>query len=502
MSTTPRLADVPLFIDGNYSQGSGEAFDNIYPATGEALCAVAGASAADCDDAIASALEGFKRWSRTPPAERSRVLRRAAEIVRTYQRELAELEVYDTGKPIREAEPDDIVTAIDCLDYMGAQAASIHGHQFDFGESFAYTRREPLGVCAGIGAWNYPIQLAAWKVAPCLAAGNAMVYKPSELTPTNAVRLAAILVEAGVPRGVFNVVHGGKDVGHYLATHSAIAKVSVTGSVPTGRRVAVSAGEHLKKVTLELGGKSPLIIFEDADFESALGAALAANFYSQGENCCNGTRVFVHASLYERFIAALAERTAKLIVGNPMDPATQIGSLISRDHRDRVMGFIEAGKQSGARLVAGGVNPIIPGFEGGSFVAPTIFADCHDDMTIVSEEIFGPVMSVLQFHSEDEVVARANATEFGLAAGVFSRDIRQAHRVIGQIEAGVCWLNTYNYAPASLPFGGYKQSGIGRENGIYAIDHYTQIKSVYVELGKPSFPFDAQSENPSPILSN
>jgi betaine-aldehyde dehydrogenase len=271
-----------------------------------------------------------------------------------------------------------------------------------------------------------------------------------------------------------------------------VAKVSVTGSVQTGRRVAVSAGKGLKKVTLELGGKSPLIIFDDADFDRAVGAALGANFYSQGENCCNGTRVFVQARIHDRFVEALANRARHLIVGDPMNPATQIGSLISAAHRDRVMGFIEVGRRAGAKLVAGGAAVLVPGFEGGNFVEPTIFAGCLDDMRIVTEEIFGPVMSVLRFENEDEVIRRANGTEFGLAAGVFTTDIKRAHRVIHQLEAGICWINTYNFAPATLPFGGYKQSGIGRENGIYAIDHYTQIKSVYVEMGSPSFPFDSK----------
>lgn len=488
---TPKFDEIPLYIGGERRKAkSGVLWDNLYPATGEKLSGIHIASTADIDEAMEAASKGFSVWSRMHPVDRSRILRKASEIIRSRQRELAELEVYDTGKPIREAEPDDVVTAIDCLDYMGSQAASIHGHQFDFGESFAYTRKEPLGICAGIGAWNYPIQLAAWKAGPCLAAGNSMIYKPSELTPSNAVRLAEILTEAGVPPGVFNVVHGGADVGRYLASHDAVSKVSVTGSVPTGRKVAAAAADGLKKVTLELGGKSPLIIFDDANFDKAVGAALGANFYSQGENCCNGTRVFVHEAIYDRFVEALSARSRSLKVGNPMDPATQIGSLISPEHKARVMRFIELGRKTGARLVTGGNAAHIPGFENGNFVEPTIFADCSDAMDIVREEIFGPVMSVMRFSNEAEVVARANATEFGLAAGVFTADIKRAHRIIGQLEAGVCWINTYNFAPATLPFGGFKKSGIGRENGIYAIDYYTQIKSVYVELGEPAYPYD------------
>lgn len=484
------LRNSSLHIAGEAVQGRGARIDNVYPATGEAYGDVAFASIEDCDDAIAAARDGFRIWSATHPVERSRVLRRASEIVRARQRELAENEVFDTGKPIREAEPDDVVTAIDCLDYMGAQAASIHGHHFDFGESFAYTRREPLGVCLGIGAWNYPIQLAAWKAGPCLAAGNAMVFKPSEFTPTNAVRLAEILEEAGLPKGVFNVVQGDAEVGRYLTTHPGIAKVSITGSVATGVRVAAAATAELKKVTLELGGKSPLVIFDDADLDRAVNAALAANFYSQGENCCNGTRVFVQSGVYDAFVEAIRWRADALVVGDPMDPRTQIGALISAKHRDRVLSYIEAGVADGAKLIAGGGPARVDGLPGGYFVRPTIFAQCEDSMRIVRDEIFGPVMSILRFETEDEVVARANDTEFGLAAGVFTRDIGRAHRVIARIEAGVCWLNTYNFAPATLPFGGHKKSGIGRENGIYAIDHYTQIKSVYVELGQPTFPYD------------
>ena len=485
------LRDVPLFINGKTTTGKGgQTMANVYPATGLEICQIHLASPEDVADAISAAKAAFPGWAATHPVDRSRILRRASELLRVHQRELAELEVLDTGKPISEAEPDDIVTAIDCLDYMGAQAASIHGHQFDFGESFAYTRREPLGVCVGIGAWNYPIQLAAWKAGPCLAAGNTMVFKPSELTPMTAVRLAELLVEAGVPAGVFNVVHGRANVGEQLTRHPDIAKVSVTGSVPTGKAVMASAADGLKKITVELGGKSPMIVFEDADIEKTVGAAMGANFYSQGENCCNGTRVFVHARLYDRFVARLAERVANLIVDDPMNPKTQIGSLISRQHRDCVLGYIEAGQESGARLIVGGGPIEVEGFEGGNFVAPTVFADCSDDMSIVREEIFGPVMSLLRFESEDEVIRRANTTDFGLAAGVFTNDIKRAHRVIERLEAGVCWINTYNFAPATLPFGGHKQSGIGRENGIYAIDHYTQIKSVYVEMGDPAFPYD------------
>ncbi|HXH02759.1 MAG TPA: betaine-aldehyde dehydrogenase [Candidatus Competibacteraceae bacterium] len=484
------LSEQKLYIGGGYVEAtSGETFATVNPATNEVLCQVQQASAADVERAVASAREGFAQWSALTGAERGRILNRAAQLLRARNRELAELEVLDTGKPLQEAVAVDVLSGADCLEYYAGLAAGLTGEYIPLGRNFGYTRREPLGVCAGIGAWNYPLQIACWKSAPALACGNAMLFKPAELTPLSALRLAEIYSEAGLPEGVFNVVQGDARVGRLLTAHPGIAKVSLTGEVGTGKKVMAAAAETLKHVSLELGGKSPLIVFADADLGNAVSAAMLANFYTQGEICSNGTRVFVQRALLEPFLAQLAERTRKLRIGDPMDPDTQVGALISRQHLEKVLEYIEAGRQAGARLVCGGGRPADPALARGNFVEPTVFAECTDDMRIVQEEIFGPVMAVLAFDEEEEVIERANATRFGLAAGVFTRDLARAHRVVAQLEAGICWINNYNLTPIELPFGGVKESGLGRENGWAALEHYTQVKSVYVELGDVACPY-------------
>jgi betaine-aldehyde dehydrogenase len=360
----------------------------------------------------------------------------------------------------------------------------LSGAQYPLKNAFAYTRKEPLGVCVGIGAWNYPLQIACWKSAPALAAGNAMIFKPSELTPVTAFKLAEIYLQAGVPPGVFNVLHGRGQTGALLAAHPGVAKVSLTGSVPTGKKVMQTAAGTLKRVTMELGGKSPLIVFDDADLEQAVAAAMMGNFYTQGEVCTNCTRVFVQRGLVDKFLARLKERTALLRLGDPMDPLTEVGALISADHARKVMDYIASGLAEGATLCSGGHRVEVAGLEQGNFVAPTIFSDCQDNMRIVQEEIFGPVLSMLTFDDEAEVLRRANASRFGLAAGVFTRDLTRAHRVAAKLKAGICWINNYNITPIEMPFGGAGESGIGHENSMVAMDHYTQLKTVYVELGE------------------
>ena len=479
------------YIDGRFTAAqSGEVFDNINPATGALISKVEVALEPEINQAIVAAEKGFRLWSAMSGVERGRILNKTAHLLRARNRELAELEVRDTGKPIQEAEAVDVASGADCLEYFAGVAGSLRGEQIALNNAFVYTRREPIGVCAGIGSWNYPIQIACWKAAPALACGNAMIFKTSELTPTTPVKLAEIFTEAGLPDGVFNVVHGDARTGTLLSSDPRVAKVSLTGSIGVGKKILAAAAASMKRTTMELSGKSALIVFADADLHQAVSAAMLGNFYTQGEICTNCTRVYVHAGIHDRFIELLAARTAKLVVGDPMAPGTQVGALISRVHMDRVLGYVASGKAEGATLVSGGERVDAGALAHGNYVRPAIFSDCTDDMKIVREEIFGPVMSVLRFQDEDEVVTRANATRFGLAAGLFTRDLSRAHRVAAKLEAGICWINNYNITPIEMPFGGIKESGLGHENGQAAIEHYTQLKSVYVELGNVQCPYE------------
>lgn len=471
----------------------GRTFQTLNPATNRPLCEVEVSDAAEVEAAVEAAEAGFAVWSAMGGTARGRILKRAADLLRARNRELAVLETLDSGKPISEAETVDVHSGADCLEYYGGLAATLGGEHVDLGaewnHSFFYTRREPLGVCAGIGAWNYPLQIACWKAAPALACGNAMIFKPAELTPLTALKLAEVFKEAGLPDGVFNVVQGFAETGQLLTQHDRIAKVSLTGEVGTGKKVMAAAAASLKEVTLELGGKSPLIVFADADLDNAVSAALLANFFTQGEICSNGTRVFVEAPIKEAFLERLVARTKAMRIGDPLDPDTQVGALISAEHRDKVRDYIRAGVAAGAKLMTGEALPDDPALAEGNYVAPAVFDACTDEMSIVQEEIFGPVLSLLSFSEEDDVVARANATPFGLAAGVFTRDLQRAHRVIARLQAGTCWINTYNLTPIEMPFGGYRQSGLGRENGQAAIEHYSQLKSVFVEMGDVESPY-------------
>ena len=484
------LPEQSLYIGGSYQDAtSGETFDTINPATGQVITSVQHAGPSDVDRAVASAREGFLIWREMSGGERGRILNKAAALLRENNEEIARLEVLDTGKPIQEAIAVDVLSGADAIEYYAGIAASIHGETFQLSNSWVYTRREPLGVCVGIGAWNYPVQIACWKSAPALACGNSMVFKPAELTPLTALKLAEIYTEAGLPDGVFNVVQGDHRTGESLVAHPDVAKVSLTGEVGTGKIVMANAAATLKQVTLELGGKSPLIIFDDADLDNAVSAALMANFYTQGEICSNGTRVYVHEEVHDEFLERLVTRTSKMKIGDPMDSDTHVGALISQEHMEKVLSYVEAGRAAGATLVIGGERPSDPSLAGGYFVEPTVFDACTDDMSIVQEEIFGPVMAVLTFRDEDDVIARANDTPYGLAAGVFTKDIQRAHRVVARLEAGTTWINNYNITPVEMPFGGYKQSGIGRENSLVTINHYTQVKSVYVEMGDVEAPY-------------
>ena len=475
-----------LYLNGRREPAtSGEAFAVVNPYDGSLLAKVEQASQADVDRAVSSACEGQRHWAAMTGMERGRILQRAVALLRERNDELAELETRNTGKPISETASVDITTGADVLEYYAGLAPAIEGTQIPLREtSFVYTRREPLGVIAAIGAWNYPLQIACWKTAPALAAGNAVVFKPSEVTPLSVMKLAEIFTQAGLPDGVFNVVHGDGQVGQMLTQHEGIAKVSFTGEVGTGKQVmAAAGGSTLKPVTMELGGKSPLIVFADADLDRAADAAMMANFYSSGQVCTNGTRVFVAREVKRAFEEKIVERVTRIRAGNPLDPNVNFGPLVSFEHQAKVLGYIKLGKEEGARILAGGDTWNRGDFAAGAWAAPTVFTDCRDDMRIVGEEIFGPVMAILDFDDEEELIRRANDTHYGLAAGVFTENLARAHRTIHRLEAGICWINTWGESPAEMPVGGYKQSGVGRENGIETLAHYTQTKSVQVEMG-------------------
>lgn len=476
-----------LYINGAYTDSaSGDTFDAVNPANGECIAQLQAANAQDVDKAVAAAKQGQPVWAAMTAMERSRILRRAVDILRDRNDELAAIETADTGKPLSETRSVDIVTGADVLEYYAGLIPALEGQQIPLrGSAFVYTRREPLGVVAGIGAWNYPLQIALWKSAPALAAGNAMIFKPSEVTSLTALKLAEIYTEAGLPAGVFNVLTGsGDQVGQMLTEHPGIAKVSFTGGIASGKKVmANAAGSTLKDVTMELGGKSPLIIFADADLDKAADIAMMANFYSSGQVCTNGTRVFVPQALQAAFEQKIVERVKRIHIGDPSDERVNFGPLVSFQHRDSVMRYIDSGKREGATLLLGGCSLTEGALAHGAYVAPTVFTHCRDDMQIVREEIFGPVMSILSYQSEEEVIRRANDTEYGLAAGVVTQDLNRAHRVIHQLQAGICWINTWGESAPEMPVGGYKHSGVGRENGISTLEHYTQIKSIQVELG-------------------
>ncbi|MEN3792552.1 betaine-aldehyde dehydrogenase [Fulvimarina sp. MAC3] len=478
------------FIDGAYVEDkNGETFECVYSATGETIATLHAATPDIIEKAMTSAAKAQAEWAEWTPVERARVLRKAADIIRERNESLSELETLDTGKPIQETIVADATSGADALEWFASIAATLSGESVPLGADFAYTIREPLGVCVGIGAWNYPTQIACWKAAPALACGNAMVFKPSEMTPLCALKVAEIVHEAGAPAGLFNVVQGFGKVGAALTTHDLCAKVSLTGSVETGPKVYAAAAEGMRHVTMELGGKSPILVFDDASLEDAISGAMLGNFYSTGQICSNGTRVFVQRGIYDSFLERLAERTKAIKLGDPLDPETQIGPMVSFAQLEKVKGYLKSAKNEGARLVVGGGIPSSEKFADGAYVEPTVYADVTDEMTIAREEIFGPVMSVFPFETEEEALSRANSTPFGLAAGVFTNDLTRGHRVAKKLQAGICWINTYNLTPVEVPFGGVKKSGLGRENGKAAMEFYSQLKTVHVGMGPVESPY-------------
>ncbi|XP_071820200.1 4-trimethylaminobutyraldehyde dehydrogenase-like [Apostichopus japonicus] len=461
------------------------------PATGKQLCKCPSSGQEDVNKAVQSAREAFKSWSQLSGLDRGRLLQKAALKLRERQEEFARMESVDQGKPLWESRFD-IETVIDGLEYFAGLAPSITGDHLPLqGGSFGIVKREPLGVCVGIGPWNYPVQMAGWKSAPALACGNTMVYKPSQFTPITTVMLAELYIEVGIPKGVFNVVQGEGETGRFLTCHPGVDKVSFTGSVPTGKKVMADCALGIKHVTLELGGKSPLLIFADADMENAVKGAMMANFLTQGEVCCNGTRVFVERSIKDEFVEKLVSKTKGMKIGDPTKDGTMMGAVISKEHKEKVLNYVQGAKKQGAKVLCGGESfkPDDPALSGGYYMTPCILDQVEDHMTVAKEEIFGPVLSLFTFDTEEEAVRRANDSEFGLAAGVFTNDLKRAHRLSAQLEAGYVWVNNFNLNPVGLPFGGFKQSGIGRENAAATINQFTQQKSVYFEMGDVDCPY-------------
>lgn len=475
-----------LLIDGSWLPARlGETFATVDPATGSTLCHVASAGAMDVDAAVAAAQRALPAWAALMPGQRERLLQRFAALMEQHKGELAQLETLDNGKPFRVAFNVEVNVAIGQMRYYAGWPTKLTGETYAVSAPgfHVYTRREPLGVCAAITPWNYSLVMAAQKIGPALAAGNTLVLKPAEQTPLTALRLGELALEAGIPPGVVNVVTGfGHTAGAALSNHSGVAKVAFTGSTAVGREIQRAAAGNLKHVSLELGGKSPLILFEDtADLDAAAAAALWAIFANSGQNCVAGSRLFVQQGIYQDILDRLVERARRLIVGPGLESSSDLGPLISAAQLERVMGFIECGGREGAELVTGG-HRLAGRLAKGYFVEPTIFAQVADDAVIAGQEVFGPVLAVFSFKDEDEVVARANALPFGLAAGVWTQNLGCAHRMAARLKAGVVWVNTYDWFDPAVPFGGVGESGLGRELGRQVMEAYTELKSVWIKM--------------------
>ena len=480
-----RIEPGQLLIDGQWVDGA-RTFDTINPATGEVLTQIAEGSSADVDRAVEAARRALEdrngQWRKLSASERGRLIWKLADLLEKNIDEFAELETLDNGKPIFESRYVDMPMVVDVLRYYAGLTTKIHGETVNTLETaFTYTLREPVGVVGLIVPWNFPLLLASWKVGPALACGNTIVWKPASQTSLTTLRFGKLAIEAGVPAGVLNIVTGPGTVGKAMVKHAGIDKIAFTGSTVVGQEIMRSAADTVKRITLELGGKSPNIVFADSDIDNAVKGAITGIFYGKGEVCNAGSRLFLESKVKDEFTEKLVARASKMRPADPLDPKTRLGAIVSQEQMQTVLGYIEAGKKDGAKLVAGGNRVAVDGGKG-FFIEPTIFGDVKNNMTIAREEIFGPVLSVLTFDDIDEVVEQANNNPYGLAAAVWTRDVKKAHSVSRRLKAGTVWINTYGLMDASLPFGGYKSSGFGRELGAHAIEHYTELKTVWLNM--------------------
>jgi len=491
MATTTTSRSYPdQLINGAWvAPASGRRVAVHSPHDGSQIAEVAAGDVRDANDAVAAARRAFDDgpWPRMAASERGRYLLRVAALIERDTNEIAHTESLNNGKPIRESSQIDVPLSADCFEYWAGYATKIAGETLPVpGDVLSYTLREPIGVVAAITPFNFPLLLASWKLAPALAAGNTVVIKPASDTPLTTLRLGEICQEAGLPPGVVNVVVGDSKVGQALVDHDQVDKITFTGSTEVGKSIAASAAGNLKRVSLELGGKAPNIVFADAPLEDAVAGALFGVYWTQGEICTAGSRLLIQRPIFDAFVERFVERAKRLRVGDPLDPRTDVGPLISARQCERVMEHIAAGRAEGARLLAGGSAPADPALAHGNYVSPTVFVDIRPEMRIAREEIFGPVVVIMPFDTPEEAVRLANDTVFGLTAGVWTRDIKLAHRVARAIRAGTVWVNMYNVVTSEAPFGGYRQSGWGRENGPHAIEAFTEVKQVYVNLAERS----------------